>query len=357
MCPLATRLTRARLCLALLGMLAGTAHAIDTSALPGSWFATGRYYELAIAEPIGAHFYIAADLRLTGTIGAATLQPATPVVSGDIVRYQSALDVPVSAHARLAGKDRLELLITRIDADHFEADFHLKSWAGFDPSMHPGELLATKDAPPPAATQANAGEITHWLTFYYLDARPELAIPYLARLSEVYRAEGESLAMQAERGGMRSFYATLLASDAGLVGELERQLPALPVDARVFAEAALARCDSSACARARGGAPLRGRERLSPKALDEYWGQFFATGAREPVDAIIAVLPLVEVRGDAEQMLIGGAAQWSLRSNAIQHPRVLEYCKEAAKSAAEPTRGLLLTLIDEAERELAGRAD
>lgn len=179
-------LIRARHCLALWPLLAGPAHAIETSALPGSWSASGRYYEVAIAEPVSAHFEIASDLSLSGSIGSAAIKPARPVVSGDIVRYQTSLEAPVSTHARLAGKDRLELLITRIDGDHFEADFHLKSWPGFDPTMHPGELTATRVAVQPAAPKAGA-EVFHWVTYYYLDPRPDLAIPYLTRLSEGYR--------------------------------------------------------------------------------------------------------------------------------------------------------------------------
>jgi len=47
-------------------------------------------------------------------------------------------------------------------------------------------------------------------------------------------------------------------------------------------------------------------------------------------------------------MLTGGAARWSLASNAHQHGRVLAILDERVLTASEPTKRLLQEIIDEA---------
>jgi hypothetical protein len=102
------------------------------------------------------------------------------------------------------------------------------------------------------------------------------------------------------------------------------------------------------------GFPLSEREEpLSVAALDDYWAAFVATGDKVHVEKVISALPLVEVRGDVDRLMIGGAAKWSLSSNAYQHSRVLEICKAAAMVAEEPGKKLLNEIIAEAEKERA----
>jgi len=66
--------------------------------------------------------------------------------------------------------------------------------------------------------------------------------------------------------------------------------------------------------------------------LDALWGKFFATGDSAPVERIISALPWTDVKGDVNRMMAGGAAQWSLTSNAKRHKRVLEICENQAKN-------------------------
>jgi len=201
----------------------------------------------------------------------------------------------------------------------------------------------------PAATEA---EMWKRLTYYYLDPNPIEAIGYLESINEAYvRIEGKSLADMSERGGMRSFYAEVLESSPEAVRILELRLPDLPVDVRVFANAALMRCNSPECDRVRGFPVSSEVEPLSVSALDDYWAAFTATGERSHVEKVIAALPLVEVRGDIERLLIGGAARWSLSSNAHQHTKVLEICKDVLTQAKEPLAKLLAEVIAEAEVE------
>ncbi len=86
----------------------------------------------------------------------------------------------------------------------------------------------------------------------------------------------------------------------------------------------------------------------SPQVLDMLWGAFFATGEDVPVKRVISVIHL-EQDGHGEERVIGGTANWSLGSNAKQHRRVLEICREEAKKAQGATKELLEKIIKEAE--------
>ena len=89
--------------------------------------------------------------------------------------------------------------------------------------------------------------------------------------------------------------------------------------------------------------------------LDAWWGYFFATGDALPIRAIIAVLPWAQIRGDAGRLLIGGAARWSLTSNAVQHDRVLAICKEQLRAQPGEVAKLLGEVVKAAETERAGK--
>ncbi|WNM58287.1 hypothetical protein [Candidatus Nitrospira allomarina] len=64
-----------------------------------------------------------------------------------------------------------------------------------------------------------------------------------------------------------------------------------------------------------------------PWVLDSLWGNFMATGKKEPVARIIEALPWFNVKGDWNRLMIGKAAAWSLTSNAIQHKKVIDICE------------------------------
>lgn len=68
-----------------------------------------------------------------------------------------------------------------------------------------------------------------------------------------------------------------------------------------------------------------------PWVLDALWGKFMATGRDEPVERIITALPWRDIKGDLNRLMVGGSAKWSLTSNAIQHPRVLQICEKSLK--------------------------
>lgn len=89
-----------------------------------------------------------------------------------------------------------------------------------------------------------------------------------------------------------------------------------------------------------------------PWVLDALWGNFMATGDDAPVARIISALPWINVRGDIARLSVGGAARWSLISNAIQHRRVLAVCRKELASQPKEVADVLREVIGEAEKDM-----
>ena len=96
-----------------------------------------------------------------------------------------------------------------------------------------------------------------------------------------------------------------------------------------------------------------------PWVLDALWGNFMATGDSRPVINIISVLPWIDVSKKNEVLAMGkpglylvatgGAANWSLTSNAKQHKRVLEICESQISKQPEPIATQLRTIVHKAK--------
>lgn len=89
-----------------------------------------------------------------------------------------------------------------------------------------------------------------------------------------------------------------------------------------------------------------------PWVLDALWGYFMASGEDAPVVRIMAALAWSEVRGDIPRLRIGGAAKWSLASNAAQHQRVMEICKAQLSTQPKEVATVLRQVVKEAEDDL-----
>jgi hypothetical protein len=86
--------------------------------------------------------------------------------------------------------------------------------------------------------------------------------------------------------------------------------------------------------------------------LDMLWAMFLATGDAHPVKKIISMLHLKK-DGVGEEALLGAAAHWSLASNALQHRKVYEICKEALQNADPVTQKILEGIIQEVDNKTA----
>lgn len=82
--------------------------------------------------------------------------------------------------------------------------------------------------------------------------------------------------------------------------------------------------------------------------LDALWGHFSATGDEAPVKRVIAALAWANATGN---FAVGGAAKWSLTSNAAKHPRVLEICRaELARQSKDAGAPLAQVLREVAQQ-------
>ena len=86
--------------------------------------------------------------------------------------------------------------------------------------------------------------------------------------------------------------------------------------------------------------------------LDALWGTFMATGEKAPVVRIMTTLPWIDVKGDANRLLVGGAARWSLTSNAAQHEKVLEICEDEVARQPDHIAEKLHEVIANAQQQL-----
>jgi hypothetical protein len=172
---------------------------------------------------------------------------------------------------------------------------------------------------------------------------------------ELRAQKGRSLADEVGRGGMRSFYARVFADNPKVAEEAGVTLAGLPEGQKAFVVEALRRCGTAACKRSLPAADVSPREGAGPDpgTLDDSWASFFATGDGKYVREVVDVLPWVQVRGDVNRLLTGGAAKWSLASNAYQHTRVLTILEQEVTTAKPPTKALLQELIEGAKAERA----
>jgi hypothetical protein len=89
-----------------------------------------------------------------------------------------------------------------------------------------------------------------------------------------------------------------------------------------------------------------------PAELDMLWSMFFATGDRRPIERLVVVLPLLK-EGHGLDIAFGGAAKWSLESNAARHETVLAILEELSPQATGVTKELLQEII----RSAGGKPD
>ena len=210
-------------------------------------------------------------------------------------------------------------------------------------------------------------ELSSWFTFYYLKPEPNRvpdAIKYMSEagvfdnrnaippmfgfLSGVFRDNPEKVS------GLVNELSSLKEQDIGVV-VLGLWYAALPDSQR----AAYALINKHPQLKSQfeylyKGTPIAIETiplEQGPWVLDALWGRFMATGNSAAVEKIISALPWVDVAGDTARLMIGAAANWSLRSNAAQHNRVLEICEGAEKTQSVEIAAKLKAVIKEARKE------
>ena len=84
------------------------------------------------------------------------------------------------------------------------------------------------------------------------------------------------------------------------------------------------------------------------KILDDLWLYYFETHNLIVINRIISVLHWVK-DGSGMQIVVGGAAKWSLTSNAKQHSEIFDYLVKEIQTSFGITKSLLEEIIEEAQ--------
>lgn len=87
-----------------------------------------------------------------------------------------------------------------------------------------------------------------------------------------------------------------------------------------------------------------------PGVLAALWGNFMATGDEAPVLRVMDALPFTMIaQGDPQRLAMGRVAEWSLASNAAQHPRVMEIVRRQAAARTGSMANILNRVVAKAE--------
>ena len=215
---------------------------------------------------------------------------------------------------------------------------------------------------------ANAEALGRWITYYYTKPEPH-------RVAEaIHAASAQGFMKNGQKAApFIGFIAGVMSKNPSMAASLAEQLTSLPeVDQPVLilgvwysaypeAKPLLERLTKSMPRHKEMIDHLLANDRprlldlpleQGPWVLDALWGNFMATGDDAPVARIISALPWINVRGDVPRLLVGGAARWSLVSNAIQHKPVMTACKKALASQPKEVTEVLREVIAEAEKDM-----
>jgi hypothetical protein len=210
-------------------------------------------------------------------------------------------------------------------------------------------------------------DLIQWMTYYYMHPQPDLLAPAL-----IY-ADANGLVEKGE-APLTAFVSRVFAQNPKRVGPWAEQLnAALSPKSKPMLWSALwwsntvegkeqlnklaqslpAKSQDMILAQmAKPAVPIETMEMKSPEVLDELWGAFSATGDEKYVSRLMGALPWIyDPSGDFNKLSIGGAARWSLTSNAQQHPKVMKLCVKARETRPELRKALDQVLADAAKAQ------
>ena len=228
--------------------------------------------------------------------------------------------------------------------------------------------------PQPASAQEGKepeAKSDDWLVYYYLNPRPEQTTKFIRQLSRDGVFDDENA-----RPPLVAFFSRVFAANPDRLRAWFAELDSLPADDKrvvwmalwyagtpeATAQLRLATEKASLSEKRELAKLIESRapaldeiEIKEPGTLDMLWGAFMATGDGRYVVRLMSVLPWAEQKADLMKAMLGGVARWSLESNAVQHDRVLQICKEQLGKQPEDVRRVLSGVIREAEEERGKR--
>ena len=232
------------------------------------------------------------------------------------------------------------------------ANFQRVSYDGTDPvstSNASASADVHADTRPPdmaAGNLADGQEFARFTTLYYLHPQPE-------RVAEAIRSLGATgLAPNQQAGPKTSpfvnWFSEVYLRNPNHQDEWRKLIAGQRGPERVLLDTALVVAGKGGMLNIPGLPP-------APGWNDWYWAGFFASGNPLYIQKLIDELPLIDNRQDRMVYFAGATAEWSLSSNAQQHPTVRRIVQDARTSADPRTAQLIDELLQKDPTQI--RAD
>jgi len=87
----------------------------------------------------------------------------------------------------------------------------------------------------------------------------------------------------------------------------------------------------------------------SPEMLDAFWGYYYATGTRMPIENIVGMLPWSVNKDEVEKLTLGGMAKYTLASNASRDPALLSMIRSMQAAEPKNVQPVLKEVVDAAD--------
>lgn len=209
-------------------------------------------------------------------------------------------------------------------------------------------------------------EVSAFMTYFYLRPRPDQFV-------QMYRSIAETLEFQVDANlpSLTVFFGQIMRQYPDRIADWSKELSKLPTSylPTLYYSLGVSETEESRQALKELADIAKGPdERLIyrilgqglPNALtkevktgadlDMLWGAFMATGDSRYVQRVIDTLGRnIPATSTGEAVVLGAAAEWSLRSNAWQHSRVLETCRAAIDTASPALAEELTKIVNETE--------
>jgi hypothetical protein len=218
-----------------------------------------------------------------------------------------------------------------------------------------------------AKDRASPEHLEEWLSHYYVEPHPEEVPSALRAITEQGLFEKDSV--QAPLSG---FFTEVFRANPDKIAAWIKPYLGVPNRHIIYSALWIANSEQSRAAleSLAGAAKPEEAKRLrgllssppptiasmeidSPASLDYLWGAFMATGADAPVVRVIDQMKRANTKGNVGEMLIGGAAEWSVSANARQHTKVLQIVRAKSEVSDSETKASLREILSGIEREQA----
>ncbi len=207
--------------------------------------------------------------------------------------------------------------------------------------------------------------INNWFTYYYLNPKPELTMDVI----KIFSKQGV-LTRKNSLATFSSFLSTVFEKNPKLVysnidtlekySEPERKVFILAIyysdidnKFKFIKKLSKTEKEKSMLKRMRTIKFIKtiNMDVISPITLDRHWAGFMASGNEVHIFRIIQALEYTNSK-IGKEIMTGNAAKWSLISNATQHKKVLEICKNTLEEVPEYLKTILREVILSAEKKL-----